>query len=460
MRLIDILKKNGVVDGGLATLWPDAWAAGRVDTVIVNGAAGGPLLENDSWLLTAEAEKAVAGLEVLMEGCGAKRGVIALKNTRPDAVARLENAVREKGRIEVLPLEDVYPAGDELMLVYEASGRIVPAGRLTVEAGCLVIIPETACNISNAVGESRPVTKRTLTCAGEVKRPAVVTAHIGTPLAEVLALCGGSTVKDPVILVGGPVTGRVETDVGAPVTKSTAAIIVLPRGHVAVRNRMVPIEHVMRRVKSVCCECSFCTDLCPRFLLGYDIRPHLIMRQVSHGIDLPTEVIENALLCSGCGLCEVYSCAQGLSPRIVNEQVRRSMYRRGYVPEFGKRKVTARRKAAVRDMRESRRIPEEKILERLMLNRYSDRLVRGGIKTGSVWTDSVGTDPVRVEILLMQHEETVGTAAPVPTVTAGDSVREGGLIAEVSDGEGAAVHSSIDGKVTFVDTERVIVERQ
>jgi len=446
MRLIEILTKNGVVDGELTFLNEGS----VVDTIIVNGAADELLLEHESWLLGAEVEKIVAGLEVLMDGCGATSGVIALKNTRPEAVARLETAVKQKSRITIFPLQDFYPAGDKLVLVYEVSGRVVPEGRSPVDAGCLVIAPETICNISSAVGKSGPVTKRTLTCAGEVKRPSVVTAHIGTPIAKVLALCGGPTVEDPVVLVGGPVTGRVETDLEAPVTKSTQGIIVLPRDHVVVRNRTVPVEHVVRRAKSVCCGCSFCTDFCPRFLLGYDIRPHLIMRQVSYDIDLPSEVIVNALLCSGCGLCEMYACGLGLSPRVVNEHVRRSLYRQGYVPEFGGRSLT------VRDMSEYRRIPEERILERLMLNRYSDRLVRGGMGTGSVWTDSVRTDPVRVEILLRQHEG----AAAVPVVLLGDMVREGGLIAEMREGAGAAVHSSIDGKVTFLDPERVIVERQ
>jgi Na+-translocating ferredoxin:NAD+ oxidoreductase RnfC subunit len=83
--------------------------------------------------------------------------------------------------------------------------------------------------------------------------------------------------------------------------------------------------------------------------------------------------------------------------------------------------------------------------------------VRGGMGAGAVWMDSVRTDPVRVEILMRQDEKT----AAVPVVFAGDRVREGGLIAEVREGVlRTAVHSSIDGKVIFLDPERVIVERQ
>jgi Na+-translocating ferredoxin:NAD+ oxidoreductase RnfC subunit len=457
MRLIDILTKNGVVDGELTVLYEGSGACDHVDTVIVNGASGEPLLEHQSWLLWAEPEKIVAGLEVLMDGCGANRGVIVLKNTRPETAARLETAVSPKKRIEIFLLQDFYPAGDERVLVYDVLGRVVPEGRSPIDAGCLVIVPETVNNIFCAVGESGPVTTRTLTCAGEVKRPAVVTAHIGTSIADVLALCGGPTVKDPAVLVGGPVTGRVVTDLEAPVTKSTEGIIVLPRDHVIVHNRTVPVEHIVRRAKSVCGECSFCTEFCPQYLLGYNIRPHLIMRQVSYGLDLPREVIVNALLCSGCGLCEIYACASGLSPRIVNEQLRRSLYTQGYVPEFSKRSVMERRSVTERDMSGQRRIPEKRILDRLMLNRYSDRLVRGGMGAGEVWMDSVRTDPVRVEILMRQDENT----AAVPVVFAGDKVREGGLIAEVREGVlRTAVHSSIDGKVIFLDPERVIVERQ
>ncbi|MBN2323117.1 MAG: SLBB domain-containing protein [Spirochaetes bacterium] len=454
MKLIDILTKSGVVDGELARYFTGR--GGGVDTVIVNGAAE-PLLEHKSWLLWKEPRKIVAGLKALMEGCGAKQGVIALKKGRPEALARLEAAVTQKGRITVFLLDDFYPAGDRLVLVHEVSGRVVPEGRSPIDAGCLVVDPETVYDISYAVGEEGAITTRTLTCAGEVERPAVVVAHIGTSIAEVLALCGGSTVEDPVVLVGGPVTGRVMTDLEAPVTKSTEGIIVLSKDHIVVQGRTRPLEHVIKRAKSVCGTCTICTDLCPQFLLGYDIRPHLIMRQVCYGIDQPQEVIVNALLCSGCGLCEMYACTAGLSPRMVNEHVRRSLNGQGYAQESDVRTVAARREAAVRDMSGYRRIPDERITDRLMLNRYMGRLVRRDMGADAVRTDSVRTDPVRVEILMRQDQG----AQAVPVVSWGDRVREGGLIAEVREGAfRTAVHSSIDGRVTFIDPERVIVERQ
>jgi Na+-translocating ferredoxin:NAD+ oxidoreductase RnfC subunit len=165
------------------------------------------------------------------------------------------------------------------------------------------------------------------------------------------------------------------------------------------------------------------------------------MRQINYGIDIPSDVIRNAFLCSECGLCEIYGCVMALSPSIVNREIKQRLDREGYRPEFPSREL------AVREMRDYRMIPTSRIITRLQLSKYSNGLLRRGVET----------DPDRVEIPLIQH---IGEASK-PSVKAGDDVREGECIAEIPEGSlGAAIHASIDGRVTLVDDERVIIEKR
>jgi Na+-translocating ferredoxin:NAD+ oxidoreductase RnfC subunit len=338
-------------------------------------------------------------------------------------------------------LDDVYPAGDELVLVHEITGRIVPEGGIPPDVGCIVNNVETVVNICAAVEEGRAVTSRYLSCTGEVKTPSIVKAHIGTSLREIIELCGGTTYSDAVVVLGGPMMGSIETDFGAPLTKTTSALIVLPCDHPVVQHKTTPMEFIIKQCKAACCQCTYCTQLCPRYLLGHDIKPHMIMRQIGYGLDIPEAVIQNALLCSGCGLCETYACVMELSPQVVNKRIREKFAAAGFKPEF------SGSSPVVHEMRNFRQIPTGRIQERLRLQRFYERGLR----------KEVHTDPGRVEILLRQH---IGGSAH-PTVQQGDRVKSGTLIAEMVDGGlGSSIHASIDGIVSLIDAERIIIEKR
>lgn len=64
----------------------------------------------------------------------------------------------------------------------------------------------------------------------------------------------------------------------AAVTKTTGNILVLPLDHVLFRKADMPTERLRARAKSCCLQCQACTDLCPRHMLGHNLRPHLLMR--------------------------------------------------------------------------------------------------------------------------------------------------------------------------------------
>lgn len=438
MSIPETVRAMGVVGAGGGGFPTHLKISRPCEVVIANGAECEPLLGNDKFVMEEEARAVVDGLRFVMEATSAKKGVIALKGKGSPAEEALRRAAEEKNGVTLFLLGDYYPAGDEFLLVQEVTGRIVPEGDIPLTVGVVVLNIETLRNVSLAM-QGKPVLERTLTCQGEVRQPSVLRVRIGTSFEKVLEYCGGVTTADYVLLVGGPMMGSVVTDLKAPVTKTISGLFVLPRDHALVRKKTLPLPFIVKQSKTACCQCTYCTEFCPRYLLGHDLAPHKIMRQINLGLDIPPEVIERAFLCSECGLCEVFACPMELSPRVVNHAIKEQFLKMQYRPTFPKREFK------IRSDFPYRKIPVTTLKGRLRIDQYEKRSL---VRVKEV------PPPERVEILLKQH-----AGAPAqPVVKVGDEVREGDLVGEANGNMSARVHASIGGRVVFVDEERVVIE--
>lgn len=438
-NILKTIKAMGVVGAGGGGFPTHVKISHPCDVAIANGSECEPLLANDKALMEEEALLIAEGLGWVLEATGAKRGVIALKGKGSKAELALREAVKDREGIEIFTLGDYYPAGDEFLLVEEVTGRVVPEGNIPLSVGVVVLNVETLRNVAQAM-RGKPVIERTLTCQGEVRRPSVLRVRIGTSFLDVFEQCGGLTVSDYVTLVGGPMMGSVVSDPLTPVTKTTTGLFVLPKDHALVRKKTLPLPFIVKQSKASCCQCTYCTEFCPRYLLGHDLAPHKIMRQINLGLDVPPQVIENAFLCSECGLCEVFACPMELSPRVVNHVIKEKFLQAQYRPTFPRKEFRPRETLSYR------RVPVPILKGRLRLYSYEARSLLRVLDV---------PPPQRVELLLKQH---AGLPAQ-PVVKVGDQVKEGDLVGEAVGEVSARVHASITGRVVFVDEERVIIER-
>jgi Na+-translocating ferredoxin:NAD+ oxidoreductase RnfC subunit len=428
-----LIRRAGVVGAGGAGFPSYVKASSRADTVIVNAAECEPLLQKDQELLHHFAPDVIRGLELLVAATGAARGVIAIKEKHEELVKLLEKAVSGKKGLSVHRLEDYYPAGDEFCQVYEVTGRLIPMGGIPIQVGVVVNNVETLYNMAHA--ERTPVVDTFLTVTGAVKKPCTMRVPVGTSLAEAVALAGGAAVKDPVALDGGAMMGKVVEDFSAPLTKTSGGLIVLPRAHPLVRRKNAGRPAFDRAGKSVCDQCTLCTELCPRYLLGYDIQPHKVMRSLLFSPPDRKPWSQWALLCCECKLCSLYACPEGLNPGdicgyakadLAEEKVywKNSPLNRGQQP-------------AVHPIRPWRRIPVAALKSRLGLEDYE----------AEAPLRQEPYAPSRVRIPLKQH---VGVPAR-PAVTLGQTVARGDMIGDVpAEALGVPVHASIAGEVTAV----------
>lgn len=263
------VRAAGVVGAGGAGFPAHVKLQAQVEIFLVNAAECEPMLKVDQQLMWQQAARLVRGVQYTMTATGAREGVIALKEKYRRAIDALTPLLPAGIRLHILP--DVYPAGDEVLTIWMATGRRVAPAALPASVGVVVNNVQTVLNIARAVEQRFPVTRRTLTVNGAVARPLTVTVPVGMSLHEVLALAGGATVDDPGFINGGPMMGGLITSLDNPVTKTTGGLLVLPKSHPLIQRRMQDERTVLSVARTVCEQCRLCTDLCPRHLIGHEL---------------------------------------------------------------------------------------------------------------------------------------------------------------------------------------------
>jgi len=429
-RALDRIDELGIVGAGGGGFPTAVKLEAQVSIVIANAAECEPLLHKDKELLLRQFEPFLRGLEAAMAIVGAREGAIGIKEKYHDIIAALKSSAPRN--VRVVPLPDVYPAGDEFILVHLVTGRIIPPGGLPRDVDTVVANVETLVNI----GLDLPVTHKYLTVAGAVHTPITVRVPVGISIGEVIEAAGGPTVTDFGVLLGGVMMAKPAAGLDVPVTKTTGGIIVLPSSHSLIRRHNASLAHVRRIGRSACDQCRFCTEFCPRFLLGHPIEPHLAMQSLGFASGTDAMVV-GTLYCCECNLCTMYACPEDLDPKTICTQSKSVARERGLVfkgsagPE------------GPHPMAEFRRVPMRRLIAKLGLSEFNNvgPLVQHDFQ------------PRRVKILLKQH----AGASAVPVVKTGDKVRQGDLLATVEQGKlGARVHASIEGFVTVTNDAVVI----
>lgn len=435
-EIVQRVREAGVVGAGGAGFPACVKLQAQVDTYLINAAECEPMLKVDQQMMALQAARLVRGTLYGMRATGATQGIIALKEKYQAAISALTPLLVPQIRLHILP--DVYPAGDEVITIWMATGRRVPPAALPTSIGVVVNNVQTVLNIARAVEQRYPVTLRTLTVNGAVARPLTLTVPLGTSLRDVLALAGGATVDDPGFINGGPMMGALLPSLDTPVSKTTGGLLVLPASHTLIQRRRQDDRTVLSIARTVCEHCRLCTDLCPRHLIGHELSPHLLVRAVNYQRVATPQTLLSALTCSECNVCEAVACPVGISPMRVNRLLKQELRASGARYEGPLH--------AADTMANYRFIPIKRLIARLGLREwYQD----------APW-QHIDWQPEQVILPLRQH---IGAPAQ-PCVQVGNRVLRGDCIATLPEGAlGAPVHASIDGTVTAVTDQAITVVR-
>lgn len=435
MDIIESIRNAGIVGAGGAGFPTHVKVNCKAEYVIANGAECEPLLRVDQQVMAVYADKVVAGIVAIKEKTGAKQAVICLKAHYHDAVAALEKAVKGHEGVSVKQFKSYYPAGDEQQMVYEVTGKVVPTGGLPLDVGAVVCNVSTLVNIAESM-QGKPVIDKIVTVGGEVSNPITLKVPIGTPISELLKQAGApADMSEYTIIIGGPCMGKLTTDIHTPVTKTTGGVLVFKNTHPLIAKKTDNIDVDMKLAKAVCCQCSLCTQLCPRNALGLNVQPHKAMRAAANANGALLGDINGIFSCCDCGVCTYYACNFGLSPSRMMQRMKAALSAQGIRP---KKEV----KGSVDSAIDGKRVPVSRLIYRLGIKDYD--------VAAPLHEELLAVS--KVKIPLKMH---IGAPA-VATVKVGDMVTAGDVIGEIKEGAlGARVHASITGKVSAVTAEAI-----
>jgi Na+-translocating ferredoxin:NAD+ oxidoreductase RnfC subunit len=436
VTLAEQVRQAGVVGAGGGGFPTHVKLNAKADTVIANGAECEPLLHKDAAVMQHQAAELVAGMELTMEAVGAKDGVIGVKAKKQHAVEAVQEACKGS-RVRVQLLGDYYPAGDEYDLVFTVTGRLIPPTGIPLQVGVVVCNVETLVNVA-AAAQGKPVIRKTLTLAGALREPGTFSVPIGATFREAIAAAGGLTTDDPVMCIGGLMMGETTDDLDALITKTTTGAVILPRDHHIIQRKLRPPRAQAQIGKSACDQCRYCTEYCPRYLLGYAVEPHQVMRSLAFTATGAQHWNQWAALCCACGICTLYACPEDLFPKEACDSSKLEMRRANL-------KWTGPTTVKPHPMREGRRVPIKTLMKKLHVLAYDHPAP----------LRALALEPARVVVPLKQSAGTPNQ----PRVKPGDAVAAGQLLGEPAPNAlGAIVHAPLAGRVVSV-TDRIVIER-
>ena len=257
----------------------------KADVVILNGAECEPYLTADHRMMLEQSERIVEGIKLILRATGVSRAVLAIETNKPDAIARMREAVSGESAISVLPLKTKYPQGSEKQLIHVVTGREVPRGKLPLDAGALVFNFSTAAAVYDAVALGKPLVERVTTVTCGVKEPSNLLLRVGTRYEDAINACGGLVEGARKVFAGGPMTGLCAADLNVTMTKATNGIVVFDD------------QQAKEVEESACIRCARCVHVCPIGLHPYLMRTDLDRRDTDsakqHGL-------MDCVLCSAC----------------------------------------------------------------------------------------------------------------------------------------------------------------
>ena len=442
MALLDQIKSAGVIGAGGAGFPTHAKLTSNADYILMNGAECEPLLRVDQQLMAMYPEEIIRGFEMAGRMVGAKQAIIGIKGKHGDVIQILRDTIDRIGfadYVSVGILTDIYPAGDEQVLVYQLTGRVVPEAGIPIMCGCVVMNSETALNVYNA-SKGLPVTETYVTVAGDIPNRLTLKVPVGTPVLDVLKLSGITDFSEYKVIDGGPMMGPLLADIHGFVVKKNKGYVILRKDHPLIRKKEVTDPQARKINHATCEQCRMCTDMCPRALIGHDTAPHKAMRFMLYGgDDMQGKTIGQ--LCCQCNLCEYFACPIGLHPKMANMALKDETMKAGV--RFQR---DENREYKPNKNRDWRLVPSHRLIARIGLTGFDAPAPMSDIRL----------EPQEVHIMLSQH---VGAPAQ-PIVRAGDRVTVGQMIGRIpEDALGAAVHASIGGEVTEVTDKYIAIRR-
>tara|TARA_B110000858_G_scaffold162625_2_gene187824 strand:+ start:15302 stop:16816 length:1515 start_codon:yes stop_codon:yes gene_type:complete len=296
--IVSLIRDAGIIGMGSGLLTADKLSGcheNDIEFLIINAAECEPYITADEALIREHAEKVIIGAKILQQASEARRCIIAIEDSKPDAIDALNKALLAEPNCELIIIPGKYPSGSERQLIQCVTGLSLTTSQQPTDNGIVIHNAGTAYAVYKAIVEGEPCISRITTLCGQaLKTPKNFEALIGTTANFLFKLCGIETHRKHTSILGGSLTGKELSSDEAAICKTTNCLIA------ASAEELQP-----PKVEQACIRCGFCADVCPSNLLPQQLLAY-------SKIEDTTQLLEHGLLeCIECGACD-YVCPSQL----------------------------------------------------------------------------------------------------------------------------------------------------
>ena len=260
-----------------------------IDTLIINGAECEPYITSDYREALEEHDDILDGVYLIQKILDIANVIICVESNKKKAIAKLleiaEDKRDENNSVRLMMLPTQYPQGAEKVLIYSATGRKVPLGKLPSDVGCIVLNITSVATLARFIKTGMPLVSKRVTVDGNaIDEPKNVKVPLGTPIKELLEFVGTAHEDADEIIMGGPMMGVDVADMDSVVEKRNNAITVMK-------------SPTKKPKETACIRCGRCVRACPMGLY-----PAAIAGAVKKG-DIEAIRLQNVNYCMECGSC-------------------------------------------------------------------------------------------------------------------------------------------------------------
>ncbi len=266
----------------------------ELDTLIINGAECEPYITADYRECIEHSDDIFDGVFLIKRILGLKRVIICVEDNKPAAIKKLyEIATSEQdpdNEVQVMKLKSRYPQGAEKVLIYSATKRKLPLGKLPSDVGCIVMNITSVSALSKYIKTGMPLVSKRLTVDGNaVNKPQNVIVPLGTAVQDVIDFCGGFCTQPDKIIMGGPMMGNTIV--------STDAVVAKPN------NAILCITEDKKPPQTACIKCGRCAAACPM-----NLTPAMVDTAIARKTGTAQSFEKmNVNYCMECGCC-AFTC--------------------------------------------------------------------------------------------------------------------------------------------------------
>ena len=227
----------------------------KIDTLIINAAECEPYITSDYRECMEGYDDVIEGIYLIKDILKIDKVIICVESNKKKAIEKLYEIAADKrdedDSVKLMRLPTKYPQGAEKVIIYSATGRKVPLGKLPSDVGCLVMNVTSIATLYRFIKTGMPLVAKRLTVDGTaVSEPKNVIVPIGTPIKDLLEFVGGVSEDADEIIMGGPMMGVDVCSPEAVVEKRNNAITVMKAND-------------KKAVQTACIRCGRCAAACP-----------------------------------------------------------------------------------------------------------------------------------------------------------------------------------------------------